>query len=123
MVLLGLRTSLKEDIDTSAAELVYGTTLRLPGEYFSAEDPIGCPQMFRENLRERIRAIRPRSTSHHIKKKTFIYKELEECTHVFVRVDKPRRLLERPYEGPFIILERLSQYLFSRLILKEYQRK
>ncbi len=34
LVLLGVRTSLKEDISCTAAELVYGTSLRLPGEYF-----------------------------------------------------------------------------------------
>ena len=34
LVLLGIRTSLKEDLKCSTAELVYGTTLRLPGEFF-----------------------------------------------------------------------------------------
>ena len=34
MVLLGIRTAVKEDIGCSTAELVYGTTLRLPGEFF-----------------------------------------------------------------------------------------
>jgi len=55
MILLGLRVSYKEDIQTSASELVYGTTLKLPGEYFTLEDPIGCPQTFVEKLRERMR--------------------------------------------------------------------
>ena len=31
LVLLGLRSALKEDIAATAAEMVYGTTLRLPG--------------------------------------------------------------------------------------------
>ena len=35
LVLLGIRTALKVDISSSAAEMVYGTTLRLPGEFFS----------------------------------------------------------------------------------------
>ena len=34
LVLLGVHTALKEDLGCSSAELVYGTTLRLPGEYF-----------------------------------------------------------------------------------------
>ena len=34
LVLLGVRTQLKEDLKCTAAELVYGTTLRLPGEFF-----------------------------------------------------------------------------------------
>ena len=36
MVLLGIRTSLKQDLKGSTAELVYGTTLRLPGDFFKA---------------------------------------------------------------------------------------
>ena len=34
MVLLGIRTSLKQDLKGSTAELVYGTKLRLPGNFF-----------------------------------------------------------------------------------------
>eukprot|EP00731_Ephydatia_muelleri_P025040 Em0017g123a len=44
IILLGIRTALKQDLGCSAAELVYGTTLCIPGEFFSiadstAEDP------------------------------------------------------------------------------------
>ena len=34
-VLLGILTTLKEDTSSTAAEMVYGTTLRLPGEFFT----------------------------------------------------------------------------------------
>ncbi|VDO89401.1 unnamed protein product [Schistosoma margrebowiei] len=37
LVLLGIRTSLKEDIQCSAAEPVHGTTLRMPGEFFTPQ--------------------------------------------------------------------------------------
>lgn len=37
IVLLGIRSCFKDDLQTSSAELVYGETLRLPGEFF---DPI-----------------------------------------------------------------------------------
>ena len=33
LILLGIRTSLRQDINSTAAEMVYGTTLRLPGEF------------------------------------------------------------------------------------------
>ena len=33
LVLLGIRTALKTDLQCNTAELVYGTTLRLPGEF------------------------------------------------------------------------------------------
>ena len=34
VVLLGIYTMLKDDLHCTSAELVYGTTLRLPGEFF-----------------------------------------------------------------------------------------
>lgn len=42
LALLGIRTDLKADIGCSAAELVYGTTLRLPGKFFvsSQREPL-----------------------------------------------------------------------------------
>ena len=48
LVLLGVRTALKEDTSSMAAEMVYGTTLRLPGEFFTPSstpplpDPSDC---------------------------------------------------------------------------------
>lgn len=33
-ILLGIRASLKPDIQASSAELVYGTPIRLPGDFF-----------------------------------------------------------------------------------------
>ena len=34
LILLGIRTAVKQDCKCTPAELVYGTTLRLPGEFF-----------------------------------------------------------------------------------------
>ncbi|GFV52589.1 hypothetical protein TNCV_4303721 [Trichonephila clavipes] len=39
IILLGLRASLKEDILWTPAELVFGTTIRLPGEMFDSSKP------------------------------------------------------------------------------------
>ena len=39
LVLLGIRTAVKADLKFSTAELVYGTTLHLPGEFFSPSHP------------------------------------------------------------------------------------
>ena len=36
LILLGNQTSLKPDINSTAAEMVYGTNIRLPGKFFSA---------------------------------------------------------------------------------------
>ena len=112
VVMLGLRNSLKEDIGTSAAELVYGTTLRLAGEYFIDEEPSQDPQIFLEHLRQIMREVRPQPTAHHHKARIFTPKTLYTCTHVFIRVDAVRKPLDQPYEGPYEVVERLNDFCF-----------
>ncbi|XP_011051045.1 PREDICTED: uncharacterized protein LOC105144076 [Acromyrmex echinatior] len=87
VVLLGLRTCLKEDLGASVTELVYGTTLKVP--------------------------LRPRLTSHHIRPKLFFHKDLYNCSHVFFKVEGNRRSLDQPYTGPHKVLERISDKVFA----------
>ena len=51
------RTSLKEDTNTLAAELVYGTMLRIPGELVVDSDSIVPQQIYVERLRRHMRKI------------------------------------------------------------------
>lgn len=110
LILLGLRTSFKEDIKASPAELVYGETLRLPGEFF--DEPVSEPNHeFIAQLRKHMKSLRPTQTSHHVKeKRTFIQKELQTCTHVFVRNDTVRKPFQQPYDGPYLVLKRTNKY-------------
>ncbi|XP_043500950.1 uncharacterized protein LOC122523340 [Polistes fuscatus] len=107
-----LRTSFKEDLRATAAELVYGTTLRLPGEYFLSDEPANDPQIFLEPFRERIRRVRSAPAAHHSKARAFAHRTLHFCTHVFVRVGGSLGPLCQPYEGPFEVLERISDTVF-----------
>ncbi|XP_029174517.1 uncharacterized protein LOC114943104 [Nylanderia fulva] len=106
MVLLGLRASYKEDIQTSAAELVYGNTLKLSGEYFTYEDPIEYPQIFVEKLRERIRQVRRPTRAYHAKIKTFIHKDLEDATHVIDYKKRPEEINTDRLKSAFTESER-----------------
>lgn len=86
-VLLGLRTAHKEDIDASPAEMLYGQTLRLPGEFFDEIEIHQKPnneEDFISNFRLNMRQIKPTSTAHHTKEKPFIHKSLANSTHVFI---------------------------------------
>jgi len=112
-VLLGLRASIKEDLKTSAVELVYGAPIRLPGEFFTNEDPPENPQIFIEKLRESMRKRRPTPSAHHTNQKVFNYKDLFSCSHAFIRVDAVKRPLDCPYEGPYEIIERISDRVFK----------
>jgi len=49
-VLLGLRTAVKEDLQASPAEMLYGITLRVPGEFFVFQSIQADPQAFLERF-------------------------------------------------------------------------
>ncbi|XP_070169423.1 uncharacterized protein [Polyergus mexicanus] len=100
-VLLGLRTCFKEDLNASPAEMLYGSTLRIPEEFFNEEDLPSDPEFFIEKHRIHMREIKSRPTAHHHKKTLFFHKNLYDCTHVWIREDAVRKSLQPPYSGPF----------------------
>ena len=58
-VLLGLRTAPKEDLHTSAAEIVYGTPLTVPGDFVCpSDDPVATAELL-SNLRDEVLKLRP----------------------------------------------------------------
>ncbi|KAM0728859.1 Gag-Pol polyprotein [Formica fusca] len=112
-VLLGLRTCFKEDLNASPAEMLYGSTLRIPGEFFIEEDLPSDPEIFIEKHRIHMREIKSRPTAHHHKKTPFFHKNLYDCTHVWIREDAVRKSLQPPYSGPFRIVNRINDNLFA----------
>lgn len=118
-VMLGLRTAYKEDLKASPAEMLYGTTLRIPGEFFVHSEQSADPKVFVEKHRDYMRKIRPIQTSNHAKHRQFIHKDLLTCTHVFLRLDHVKPPLERPYSGPHEILERITEKLYKIRIVTE----
>ena len=62
MVLLGIRTALKDDLGCTAAELVYGTSLRLPGEFFAASLDTPNPSSYVTQLKSAMRQLRASPT-------------------------------------------------------------
>ncbi|GBN26827.1 hypothetical protein AVEN_249241-1 [Araneus ventricosus] len=59
--------------------------------------------------------LRPVPASSHNSENVFIYKDLPNSSHVFVRHDGVRRSLESPYQGPYKVLSK-SDKLFKLLI-------
>lgn len=106
IVLMGLRATHKEDIEATPAEMLYGTTIKLPGEFFDAPKNDHPTTEFTKELRRVMEEIRPVPASNHSNNKVFVQKNLETCTHVFVRDDTVRPPLKQPYDGPFQVISR-----------------
>lgn len=91
---------------------MFGTTLRLLGEFFLPDDYKPDLNYFLEEFREYMRQVRPVPVLHKHKKRAFYFKDLHNCTHVFLR-NMAKKALERPYTGPHKILQRVSEHVFN----------
>jgi cleavage and polyadenylation specificity factor subunit 1 len=111
LVLLGIRTALKEDLQASVAELVYGETFRMPGELLTPSTNPVDPALLITELRQDMARLRPVLAARHTSPATFVHSTLEDCTHVFLRQDAMRRALEPPYSGPYQVLSRKKKTL------------
>jgi len=109
-VLLGMRSAIKEDLEASSAELVYGTPLTLPGELVSPINRPQHPSEFLSELRQTVRNLAPVKMSNHGHERVVhVPKQLAASDFVFVRVDARRSPLQPPYVGPFRIMQRRTK--------------
>ena len=112
-VLLEVRSAVKERLGRSAAEMIYGTTLRLPGEFTQqyTVDANTDLENYSDKLRvamSRLRICPPRDTH---QTNIFQYKEIETCTHVFLRRIAIAPPLTPPYDGPYKVVARSGRVM------------
>ena len=90
----------------ASAELVYGTPLTIPGDFVATSQVQHDSTTILPNLRELVKKFKPVPTTRHGRSKTSLPKDLQSTEYVFIRRDAHRMPLQRPYEGPFHVLER-----------------
>ena len=112
LILLGIRTAVKSDYDHCVAERVYGTTLRLPGEFFDAtSEPSQLePTNYVHRLKRTMQCLQPPAPRSQQRHGVHIPPDLKTCTHVFVRRDAVRKPLQPPYDGPFKVISRSDKH-------------
>ena len=117
LVLLGVRTALKEDLNCTAAELVYGTTLRLPGEFFNTTVTHSNlePDTYVTQLKTAMQQIQAPTVRDNQQHRAFHGKALDSCTHVFVRHDATLKPLQAPYDGPFRVITKRDKHFTVEL--------
>ncbi|GFX02623.1 transposon Tf2-9 polyprotein [Trichonephila clavipes] len=90
IILLGLRASLKEDILCTPAELVFRTTIRLPGEMFDSSKPDDDVVNFVSKLKSHMQSLHPKPPKHHGKRPIFIHPGLTGSNTCF---SSPRHVM------------------------------
>ena len=106
-VLLGLRSVPKEATKVSAAEMVYGQPLAIPGEFWPTK-PAGNEEQLRElaAARRAAEAYIPTLPTAHGTHPIHMPKDLLTATHAFLRDARIKPCLAPPYTGPYEILDR-----------------
>ena len=95
----------KEDLGCSSAEMVYASSLTVPGDFIpSFADTSTDSSLHLRKLRVQVRSLTPVPTSYHGTTPTSVSCNLLQAKFVFIRRDAHRTPLQRPYEGPFKVL-------------------
>ena len=102
-VLLGLRVAPKEDNGLSSAEVLYGSTLTVPGDF------LGCPESPTEDFLLRLRSTVDKIPLPMVHNRsptgTGIPEALRLAQFVFIRHDATIPPLAPRYHGPYKVLE------------------
>ncbi|XP_033320027.1 uncharacterized protein LOC117216953 [Bombus bifarius] len=96
IVLLGIRITIKEDLNATAAEMIYDTDIRLPAEFFIATKQ-QANTVDANRLKERMG------------------KELETSPYVFLRHNAIGGPLQPQFDGPYKVIKRLEKNYIIRI--------
>ena len=112
MVMLGIRSTGRTELDCSPAELVYGTALKVPG--FMIGDTGESQELpsteFIQDLFVKMRDLTPVEMAHHATAKVNVPAAIESADYVYIRTDAVRAPLVWPYTGPFKVLQKSAKY-------------
>ncbi|KAK7576094.1 hypothetical protein V9T40_012380 [Parthenolecanium corni] len=116
-ILLGLRSSVQTDSGYSAAQLALGEELRLPGDFFNkVEDYTADEIIF--NIRKIANKF-VAQPAHHGTPPVFVSKHLKTAEFVYVQIDTPRTGFQKPYSGPYKVLERFEKTVKIKIFENE----
>ena len=110
--LLGLQTTWREEPGCSPAELVYGSNLRIPSEFIDPTPPLSLQPSttFLRDLQKSMHETLPPPPTHHSSLTSYYAPSLCHTGFVYVRIDKHKTPLQRPYEGPYRIISTSEKF-------------
>lgn len=111
MVLLGMR-ALTNDAGFSPFTAVTGGTLLHPRPMIEKTNA----KSEREYINDLINHMAeldfhpPMANPHHTTPRIYIPKELKDTTHIWLRIDRVRKPLEAPYQGPYEVVKKTEKF-------------
>ncbi|UYV64474.1 hypothetical protein LAZ67_3000868, partial [Cordylochernes scorpioides] len=94
-VLLGLRSSIYGSSDFSIAQMVFGKTIRLPGEFFQdSQQSIDRDDLIK-TLQKDMSSLQPMKSRINQNPNVFIHKDLQSCSHWLKTIKNPSGRLFR----------------------------
>jgi transposase InsO family protein len=112
-VMLGLRAAPREDSGVSAAELVYGSPLALPGVLISAPEP--PPQFFVEHLRAGMPCVAPLRPPPSPEPASLPLVTLRSAAFVYVRSPPAAPSLAPLYRGPYEVIKMAEKFFILKI--------
>ena len=108
LIILSINNMYKADLKCSSAELVFGQTLRLPGDLCcnSPQLRISYPSDMVFAMQKFANSCQPIDTRAISSKPEHLPDALQTCTHFFIRNDPIKANLTPTYDGPFLVLSR-----------------
>ncbi|XP_049799828.1 uncharacterized protein LOC126235138 [Schistocerca nitens] len=103
LVLLGRRSHIIPQVNTSPVEMAYGLAVSLPGAFLNEQKLVTDTPTFIFKLKEQMRSLRPVPTEHH-DHKIFIHQQLMTSEFIFIQHDAVRTPLQPTYDGPYLVL-------------------
>ena len=117
LVILSIHRTVKDDLQCAPAQLVYGTTLRLLGQFITPNSsPALDPTIYVDRLQHAMQDLKPAQPRLQAIK-TYLPKDLSTCTHVYVRTDAVRTPLQPPYPGPYPIIQRNDKHFTLDIVV------
>ena len=109
-ILLGLRSAIDLDSNVSPSQLTYGSSLRLPGDFFDVKNDAKLDeQEFVKELANSIRMFASRARRHGAQP-VYVPAALHTASHVFLRVGVSQKALTPPYSGPHRVIKRHDKF-------------
>jgi cleavage and polyadenylation specificity factor subunit 1 len=106
LVLLGIRTAVREDHPVSIAEMTFGTTLKVPADLLQETSTYLDPTTYTSVLKTNLQALQPRPAVHRTARSIFVHPDLKTSQSIFLRNDRMHKSLEPNYDGPYQVLTR-----------------